>query len=156
MTKVIFLCIFAVSGQLIYAEPPGIAVITKARDNDTLISISSSDRKSIMSFSYPGGIKDIKTNSDHSIYALNLSPGADMNEVYVIYYSFDNRIEVIKAFNDRVRQIYAPPNDALSLDYIRVDKIVGRMLYVRSGYRDEPIYCFHVELTNKGKIAVVP
>ena len=60
MTKVIFLCIFAVSGQLIYAEPPGIAVITKARDNDTLISISSSDRKSIMSFSYPGGIKDIK------------------------------------------------------------------------------------------------
>jgi hypothetical protein len=150
MTKLIFLCLFAVTGMLIHAEPPEISVITKARDNDTLISISSSDRRSVLTFSYLGGIKDIKTNSDHSIYALNLSPGADMNEVYLIYYSFDNRINLMKNFNNRVQQIYAPRDDALSADYIRIDKIVGRILYVRSGYRDEPIYRFNVELTNKG------
>jgi len=155
MTKLIFLCLFAVNGVLIHAEPPELAVTTKARDNDTLISISSSDRRGVMSFSYPGGIKDIKTNSDHSIYALNLSPGADINEVYIIYCSFDNRIKVIKDVNDRIQQIYAPRNDVLSADYIRIDKIVGRILYVRSGYRDEPIYRFNVELTNKDKIAVV-
>jgi hypothetical protein len=122
----------------------------------TSITISSNAGRRIAMLKYEGTVRNMKYNTDRTICAIDLAPGTQINDVYVITAMQSGRIAIIKDFNDRLLHALGNKADELNTDYIYVDRIENRILDVSLGAKDEPTYSLKATITARGDIQIVP
>jgi hypothetical protein len=127
------------------------------RGNVTVTSlIISSNGGRITTLKYEGTIRNIQYNKDRTVCAINLQPGTQINDVYVVASMSSGKIMVIKNFNDRLLNALGKESDELNTDYIYVDHIEERTFDVSLGAKDEPNYSLKANLTLRGNIEIIP
>ena len=148
------LTLFATSGMA-----AGIKVQTKIATIDghdvTVLTILNGG-KSVATVKYEGAVRSIKVNADKTICAINLEPGTQINDVYLVDSMPSGKTLVIKDFNDKLMGAIGDKADGLNTDYISIDRIEGKILDVSLGAKEEPTYSLKATLTRGGNIEVIP
>jgi hypothetical protein len=112
--------------------------------------------KSVATVKYEGAVRSIKVNEDKTICAINLEPGTQINDVYLVDSMPSGKTLVIKDFNDKLIRALGDKAERLNTDYISIDRIEGKILDVSLGSKEEPTYSLKATLTRGGTIEVVP
>ena len=121
----------------------------------TQLVISSKPIGQVTKLQYQGIVRDIQYNKIRTICAINFKPGTQVNEVYVLASMPSGEIGIIKNFNDKLKDDFRYDGNILSTDYIHVDHIKDRTLWVSCGAKGESNYSFRVELTERGVIQIM-
>ncbi len=122
----------------------------------TLITISTNVGAKAATLKYEGTVRSMKYNADRTICALDLAPGTQINDVYVIATMKSGRIAIIRDFNDRLLRALGDKADKLNTDYVYVDRVEDRTFDVTLGAKDEPTYSLKATVTARGEIEIVP